>query len=100
VVEVGAVKGRDEGTCAWRFAESGQGPLVIAPGLSFGWILPPHRYKQFVVDVPVTSSARPKSDVPAIGGPLPLLGSLALGAQPTKLGADIRTSSSLGTLSI
>jgi hypothetical protein len=52
-----------------------------------------------VVDVKV-NSARTNSNVPVVGGPLPLLGSLALGAQQSKLDSDIHTSSSLGTPSI
>jgi hypothetical protein len=57
----------------------------------------PHRH--FVVDVTITS-ARMDTNVPHIGARLPLLGSLALGAQHGKLDADLRTSTLLGTPSV
>jgi hypothetical protein len=57
----------------------------------------PHRH--LVVDVTVTS-ARANTNVPRIGARLPLPGSLALGAQNSKLDADLRTSSLLGTPSV
>jgi hypothetical protein len=58
----------------------------------------PHN-KHLVVDVRVTS-ARTNSNVPVVGALLPLLGSLAMGAQQAKLDDDLRISFSLGTLSI
>jgi hypothetical protein len=57
----------------------------------------PHRH--LVVDVTVTS-ARTNTNVPRIGARLPLLGSLAFGAQQGKLDADLRTSALLGTPSV
>jgi hypothetical protein len=52
-----------------------------------------------VVYVTVTST-RKKTDLPRIGARLPLPGSLSLGAQHSKLDADLRTSASLGTPSV
>jgi hypothetical protein len=57
----------------------------------------PHRH--LVVDVTVTS-ARTNINFPRIGARLPLLGSLALGAQHGKLDADLRTSALLGAPSV
>jgi hypothetical protein len=57
----------------------------------------PHRH--LVVDVTVTS-ARTNTNVRRIGARLPLLGSLALRAQHSKLDADLRTSALLGTSSV
>jgi hypothetical protein len=54
----------------------------------------PHRH--LVVDVTVTS-ARTNTNVPRIGAGLPVLGSLALGAQHGKLDADLRIYALLGT---
>jgi hypothetical protein len=56
-------------------------------------------HKHMGVDLTVTC-ARRNSNVPAVGGLLPLYGSLALGVRQVKLDADIRTSSSLDALSI
>jgi hypothetical protein len=64
-----------------------------------GWLDFPAPHKHLVVDVTVTS-ARTNSNVPAVGASLPLLGSLAMGAQQTKLDIDFRTTSSLCTPSI
>jgi hypothetical protein len=57
----------------------------------------PHR--RLVVDVTVTS-ARTNTNVPRIGARLPFPGSLALGTQYGKLGADLRTFALLGTPSV
>jgi hypothetical protein len=57
----------------------------------------PHRH--LVVDVTVTS-ARTNTSVPQIGACLLLPGSLALGTQHGKLGADLRTPALLGTSSV
>jgi hypothetical protein len=57
----------------------------------------PHRH--LVVDVTVIS-ARTNTNVPRIGARLPLLGSLALGAQHGKLDAVLRTSALLGMPSV
>jgi hypothetical protein len=54
----------------------------------------PHRH--LVVDVTVTS-ARTNTNVPCTCARLPLLGSLALGAEHRKLDADIRTSALFGS---
>jgi hypothetical protein len=51
----------------------------------------PHRY--LVVDVTV-NSARASSNVPTVGAPLPLPGSLATGSQHGKLDVDLRSSAS------
>jgi hypothetical protein len=52
-----------------------------------------------VVDVTLTSACT-NSIIPAMGAPLPLLGSFVRGAQQAKLDTDIRASPSLSTLSI
>jgi hypothetical protein len=57
----------------------------------------PHRH--LVVDVTVTS-ARMNTNVPRIGARLPLPGSLAVGAQHSKIDADLRTYALLGTPSV
>jgi hypothetical protein len=57
----------------------------------------PHR--NLIIDVTVTS-ARTNTNVPRIGVRLPLHGSLALGAQHSKLDANLRTSVLLGTPSV
>jgi hypothetical protein len=57
----------------------------------------PHRHLE--VDVTVTS-ARTNTNVPRKGARLPLLGSLALGAQHGKLDADLRTYVLLGAPSV
>jgi hypothetical protein len=49
------------------------------------------KHRHLVVNVTVRS-ARTNTNVPRIGGRLPLRGSLALGAQHGKLDADFRTS--------
>jgi hypothetical protein len=54
----------------------------------------PHRHLVVVVTV---TSARTNTNVPRISARLPLLGSLALGAQYGKLDADLRTCALLGT---
>jgi hypothetical protein len=55
--------------------------------------------RHLVVDVTVTS-ARTNTNVPRIGARLPLISSLALGAQQGKLDADLRTSALLCTPSV
>jgi hypothetical protein len=50
----------------------------------------PHRHMP--IDVTVTST-RANSNVPAVGAPLPLPGTLAYGYQPAKVDADLRTPS-------
>jgi hypothetical protein len=57
----------------------------------------PHRHLVFYVTV---TSARTNTNVPRIGARLPLLGSLAFGAQHGKLDADLRTSALLGMPSV
>jgi hypothetical protein len=56
-------------------------------------------HRHLVVNVTVTSVGT-NTNVPRIGAHLPLLGSLALGAQHGKLDADLRTSALLGTPSV
>jgi hypothetical protein len=81
----GPLKG---GTCVWRFAESGMGPLEIALET---WLCFAAPHKHMIVDFVVTS-ARTNSNVPAVGISLRLLGTLTLGAKRSKLDANIRTS--------
>jgi hypothetical protein len=57
----------------------------------------PHRHLVFYVTV---TSARTNTNVPHLGVRLPLLDSIALGAQHGKLDADLRTSALLGTPSV
>jgi hypothetical protein len=57
----------------------------------------PHRHLIVVVTV---TSARTNTNVPHIGARLPLPGTLALGAQQSKLDADLCTSALLGTTSV
>jgi hypothetical protein len=63
------------------------------------WVdfMAPHR--PLVANVTVRS-ARTNTNVPRIGARLPLPGSLALGAQHSKLDADLRTSALLDTPSV
>jgi hypothetical protein len=83
------------GTCGWRSPTFGRELLEIVLG-DVVWLdlMAPHRH--LVIDVTVTS-ARTNTNVLPIGARLPLLGSLALGAQHVKLDADLRTSALLGT---
>jgi hypothetical protein len=64
------------------------------------WLDDAAPHKHMVVNITVTTSARTNSKVPTVGGPLPLPGGLAPGAQQSKLDADIHTSPSIGTPSI
>jgi hypothetical protein len=58
------------------------------------YFMAPHRH----LDVDATViSARTNTNVPRVGARLPLPGILALGAQHSKLDADLRASASLGT---
>jgi hypothetical protein len=92
MLEAGATKGRDLQLKVRRIRS---GPSLDRPGhvvsLDF---MAPHRH--LVVDVTATSAST-NTNVSRIGAPLPLLGSLALGAQRGKLDADLRTYALLGT---
>jgi hypothetical protein len=94
VLEAGATKGRDlrlKVRRIWPGASRDRHVDVV-------WLcfMAPHRH---LVDVLVTS-ARTNTNVPHIGARLPLLGSLALGAEHSKLNANLRTSALLGTPSV
>jgi hypothetical protein len=92
LLEAGATKGRDLRLEVRRIRSgaSRDRPRDMV------WLdfVAPHRH--LVVDVTVTS-VRTNTNVPRIGARLPLLGSLASGAQHGKLYADLRTSALLGT---
>jgi hypothetical protein len=94
VLEAGAAKKRDLQLDV-RIIRSG-GPRYRHGDVVWLDFMASHRH--LVVDVTATS-ARANTNDPRVGARLPLPGNLALGAQHSKLHADLRTSALLGTSS-
>jgi hypothetical protein len=96
MLEAGAIKGRDL-RLEVRRIRSGASRYRHGDVIWLDLIMALHRH--LVVDVTV-ASARTNTNVPRKDALLPLLGSLALGAQHGKLDAELRTFALLGTPSV
>jgi hypothetical protein len=96
MLEVGAISGHDLKRLEVRRIRSGASQDCHGDVVCLDFMAP---HNHLNVDVTV-SSARTSINVTRVGARLPLPGSLALGAQHSKLDADLRTSALFGTLSV